>query len=166
VSTVSRSCAGCPTRSRRKEGSVLSQAEADALIAEKKRFEQPTLIRLLAGADSTFILIGESGESFLLDTWRGTIRMSKVKFQNRTRKAFVLLRLDINGAPHTNPEPDGTRLRGTHLHVYREGYEDKWATELDPARFVDTSDIGRTLQDFFTVCGIDPQNAVIEVGAL
>lgn len=65
---------------------------------------------------------------------------------------IVLIRLDIDGAPHTNP--DGVRLSGTHLHLYREGYDDKWAEPLDPSRFRDTRDIQRAFEDFCGYCNI------------
>jgi len=34
------------------------------------------------------------------------------------------------------------------LTFYREGYEDKWADELDPARFTVPTDLGQADVDF------------------
>jgi hypothetical protein len=65
----------------------------------------------------------------------------------------VLVRLDVDGSPHTNP--DGQRFKGTHIHYYREGYDDKWAFPLDPSIFTDTSDIGLTLEQFCSHCNIE-----------
>ena len=132
---------------------MLTQAEADALIAMVKTFVNPGGISLPPGADQTHDLVGEDArEMFLLDLWRGTIRLSKLKFQTRAQKILVLVRLDIDGAPHTNP--DGERLGGTHLHLYGEGYEDKWAFGLDPKRFRDPGNIRRTFQNFCRFCHI------------
>jgi len=65
----------------------------------------------------TLDLIGnDNRERFLLDLWRGIFKLSKVKYQTRGRQIIVLARLDINGAPHTNP--DGGKVTGTHLHIY------------------------------------------------
>lgn len=132
---------------------MLSQAEADALIAMAKTFAEQSAISIPPGTDETRGLIGAAPkERFLLDIWRGTLRLSKYRYQTRGRQVFVLVRLCIDGAPQTNP--DGTRLTGSHLHVYREGYDDKWAQPLDASRFSDPTDIARTLEDFCSYCNI------------
>jgi hypothetical protein len=65
----------------------------------------------------------------------------------------ILLRLDVDGPPHTNP--DGTEVPTPHLHVYREGYGDKWALPL-PAAFTDTGNLVNTLREFLRYCNVDP----------
>lgn len=92
-------------------------------------------------------------ESFLLDIWRGTLRLTKLKLQNRVRTAIVLVRLDVDGAPHTNP--NGERLSGTHLHLFKEGYDDRWAYPVDPSTFTLLSDAGATFQEFCAFCKIE-----------
>jgi len=132
---------------------VLTQTEADGLIAMNKRFENPRTITMPPGADESYDLVGDDPrERFLLDLWRGTLRLSKLKFQTRGRKIIVLVRVDINGSPHTNP--DGQRVEGTHIHRYRAGYDDKWAVPLDPTEFSDTSSIEQAYRDFCRVCNI------------
>ena len=132
---------------------MLTQTEADALIAMEKTFEHGGTIRIPAGTDQTHELIGtDERERFLLDIWRGTLRISKVRYQTRGRKVVVLVRLDIDGAPHTNP--DGARIEGTHLHIYHEGFEDKWAYAIDPTEFSDVSDIYHAFGDFCRYCNI------------
>jgi len=71
----------------------------------------------------------------------------------RGREAVVdiLLRLDVDGPPHQNP--DGEEMPSPHLHVYREGYGDKWAVPV-PAEFTDTSDLVCTLRDFMKYCNV------------
>ena len=110
---------------------MLTQAEADQLMAMAKHFiRPPATITIRPGADDTYELAGPSDrERFLLDVWRGTIKLTKLKYQNRARTAVVLVRLDVDGAPHTNP--DGVKFPGTHLHLFREGYDDKWAHLVD-----------------------------------
>lgn len=44
---------------------------------------------------------------------------------------------------------------GTHLHLFREGYEDKWAYPLDSAEFTNPSDIQQTFREFCGYCHID-----------
>ena len=132
---------------------MLTQTEADALITMNKTFMNPETISMPPGADQTHELLGEDKkERFLLDLWRGTIRLSKLKFQTRALTVIVLVRLDINGAPHTNP--DGSRLGSTHLHRYQVGYEDKWAYPLDSKEFSASSNIPQTFRDFCRYCKI------------
>ena len=35
----------------------------------------------------------------------------------------------IYGSPHTNP--DDQIIGGTHLHIYKEGFDDRWAYPID-----------------------------------
>jgi hypothetical protein len=139
---------------------MLTQAEADQLIAMSKHFIQPPpAISIPPGTDDTFDLAGPSDrERFLLDVWRGTLRLSKLKFQNRVRTAIVLVRLDVDGAPHTNP--DGSFLTGTHIHLFKEGYDDRWAYPVDQTVFSLLSDPETTFQDFCTYCKIESPPAV------
>ena len=132
---------------------ILPQTEADVLIAMAKTFADATVISIPPGADETRELIGaDPKEQFLLDIWRGTLRLSKFRYQTRGRQVVVLVRLCIEGAPHTNP--DGTRLAGSHLHRYREGYDDRWAQQLDARLFPNTSDVWRTFEDFCAYCNV------------
>jgi hypothetical protein len=133
---------------------MLSQSEADALIAMRKTFVGSSAVSVPPGSDHTHELVGDDpAERFLLDIWRGTIRLLKLRFQTRARKVVVLVRLDIDGAPHTNP--DGTRLGGTHLHLYREGYEDRWAFSVDPNEFADMADVRLAFDYFCRYCRIE-----------
>lgn len=140
---------------------MLTQQEADDLIAMKKTFVKSVTISIPPGTDQTHELIGDDKrEMFLLDLGRGAIRLSKLKFQTRARIIVVLVRLDINGSPHRNP--DGTRLGGTHLHIYREGFEYKIAFPLLPWQFSNTDDICQTLEDFYRYCNIERAAPYIE----
>jgi len=134
---------------------MLTQAEVDRLMGMTKHFvSAPTTISFPLGADDTYELVAvENRERFLLDVWRGTLRLTKFKFQNRVRTVVVLVRLDVDGAPHTNP--DGLTLSGTHLHLFREGYEDRWAYPVDPKAFTLLSDAGATFYDFCAYCKIE-----------
>jgi hypothetical protein len=64
--------------------------------------------------------------------------VSKCTYQERYAVIEILLRLDIDGPPHQNP--DGVDVPCPHLHVYREGYGAKWAMPL-PADFTNPSDL-------------------------
>ncbi len=125
---------------------MLTQSEADQLMRMVKHFVRaPAAIAIRPGADDTYELTSsDEREKFLLDVWRGTYRLSKLKFQERARTVVVLVRLDVAGAPHTNP--DGTRLPGTHLHLFK---------VIDPEKFTSTGDPGSTFHDFCAFCNIE-----------
>jgi hypothetical protein len=132
----------------------LTQAEADALIAMEKhrlddiRWDYPGL----GGSISVPLVSPDKRENFLLDVSRGRIDLLKGTYQNRSRQVVVLVRLDFGGQPHRNP--DDQEIQSPHLHVYREGYGDKWAVPVPPDRFPDTSDLWQLLQDFMRFCNI------------
>ena len=91
-------------------------------------------------------------ERFFLDIERGIINLLKGKYQNRARQVVVLLRLDFGGPPHRNPD-DGEVLC-PHLHIYREGYGDKWAIPVPTDAFPDAADPWQTLADFMRYCNV------------
>lgn len=93
----------------------------------------------------------ESQEEFHLDVWRGGINLKKGRYQNRGRKTIILARIDFEGAPHRNP--DDEEISCPHLHVYREGYGDKWAYPL-PESFQDHDNKWNLFQDFLRYCNI------------
>lgn len=131
---------------------MLTQVEADTQIAMCKLFVNPKIINFNPGCNLSYKLIGEDQrEQFKLDLWRGSIRMSK-KMQTRVRNCIVLVRLEINRSPHTNP--DGEMISGTHIHIYKEGYEDRWAYPLNTDDFKDPSNIWQSFIDFCSYCNI------------
>lgn len=132
----------------------LTQAEADALIAmEKHRVdEQPHDFPGLGGSIAVPLVSPDKRESFLLDVSRGHIDLMKGTYQNRARQIVVLVRLDFGGAPHRNP--DDLEVPSPHLHIYREGYSDKWATPVPVDQFPNMGDLWVTLQDFMRYCNI------------
>jgi hypothetical protein len=132
----------------------LTQAEADALTAmEKHRTNEDRHDFPMAGISLAVPpQSSDKREQFLLDISRGRIDLLRVKYQNRARQVVVLVRIDFGGAPHRNP--DDTDVPCPHLHVYKEGYGDKWAIPLPVDRFRKTSDLWITLEDFMRYCNI------------
>ena len=132
----------------------LTQADADALMAmpkrpaddEERNFPQPgdRVIIPLVSLDKR--------EDFLLSVTRSQINIAKISHQNRARQVVVLMRLDVNGAPHRNP--DGEEILGTHLYIYRENFGDKWAYPLPPGKFENLDDLHQTFDDFLAECNV------------
>jgi len=133
---------------------ILTQAEADALIALAKHRVDATEWDYpdLGGAISVPLVSADRREPFLLDLRRGRIDLAKGTYQNRGRQVVVLIRLDFGGAPHRNP--DGEEIGSPHLHLYREGFGDKWALPVPTDRFVDLANHWQTLEDFMRFCNI------------
>ena len=126
----------------------LTQTEADALMGmEKHRVNEEYTDFPDKGQKAVIPLQSpDRREQFLLDLARGSINVKKVTMQNRARQVVVLARLDLGGAPHRNP--DGEEIAVPHLHTYREGYGDKWATPVPVDKFKDVDNIWQTLDDF------------------
>ena len=135
----------------------IPQAEADALIAmEKHRVESKGgLFPEPGGRFSIALTSPDKRENFLLDITRARIKLTKATYQNRARQAIILMRLDLDGAPHRNP--DDQEIPCPHLHIYREGYGDKWAFPGPVGRYPDSQDLFSTFEAFMRHCNItDP----------
>ena len=133
---------------------ALTQAEADYLIALDKQFvTDDVLILGDTGLDLSRPLVSLDGrEQFILDVWRGTLNLKKYKLQLRARVVIPLVRVDVAGSPHLNP--DGNLVPCPHIHLYREGYDDKWAFSLNDYPFHNPDDIIITFDDFARFCNI------------
>ena len=146
---------------------MLTQSEADALIAmPKRRADERVYDFPRRGETLTMPIVSYDGrESFILDANRRNIRLTKCTFQERSRDIFILVRLDVSGGPHRNPEVasvpmpylhpyNGQEIPCPHLHIYVEGFNDRWAIPAPRERFLRTDDLASTLDDFFCYCNI------------
>ncbi|WP_303675251.1 DUF6978 family protein [Vampirovibrio chlorellavorus] len=145
----------------------LFQTDADRLLA---------LPKIHVGSDKTYLLpkdgktleielmSEDQSESFILNIWRGTIRLDKTTYGTRYKKIYILSRLDINGY-HTNPDVEppldflrpyvGRRFNAeTHVHIYTEGFNDKWAVPLPHSILKEVSVPQDYLVQFMRYCNI------------
>ena len=100
-----------------------------------------------------------AGVAFSLDVTQKRIVL-KLKCQLRcTTKPVVLARLDF-ASPHRNP--DGTAVGVPHLHVYREGYGDKFAYEVPPGMLKNPDDSLQVLLDFLATYNIE-RNGIVDL---
>ena len=111
----------------------LTTEEAKDLIemlkkyADKKRLDFPS-----PGNRIQFSVIGDTNQDrFAVNVYRQRINSEGCTFQGRTESDnIVLMRLDVNPTGvHTNP--DGEKINGTHLHIYTEDYDERYAIEFD-----------------------------------
>lgn len=134
-------------------GSNLSQAEADALIAmEKKATTKWKEVSLNPEKHVLELTDGLDSEEFHIDVNRGRIDLKKCTQLLRTRKTVILLRLDIDGPPHRNPT--GKIIPCPHMHIYREGIGDRWATPISGKDFRNIGNFEKTLDDFLNYCNV------------
>lgn len=140
----------------------LTQADADRLLAMVKHAPNTGLRPFPAqgGYLDVPLVTKNSHEKFILTINRTSKIEAKLTYQTRARQVVILARLDF-GIEHRNP--DGTRVGSPHLHIYKEGYGDKWAYELPHTNF-QTFDGASNMQDwldkFLDFCQINPKNVV------
>jgi hypothetical protein len=132
----------------------LTQADANALIALEKHRVDDAQHSLPVGGGKLEVPLqsADKREHFFLDIYQGRIDLLKWTYQNRARQVVVLVRLDLGGRPHRNP--DDEEIACPHLHVYREGYGVKWAVPVPSDRFGRTTDLPGTLEDFMKFCNV------------
>lgn len=132
----------------------LPQSEADQLLELEKVCRDDTIWEFpnMGGFVSIPLTSRDGRVPFLLDIQRGRVNSARITYQNRVRKSIVLVRLDLGGSPHRNP--DGQRIETPHLHLYRAGYADKWAFPVPMDRFRNLSSMRRSLDDFMRYCNI------------
>jgi hypothetical protein len=131
----------------------LSQIEADRLIGLEKMRVDTKIWLFPKPGDIVHVPLSSTDkkESFILDVRRGRIAL-KATYQERAFVVVPLIRVDIGGPPHRNP--DDVEVPSPHIHIYREGYGDKWAHPLPAGEFRDPSDLWETLLDFMAYCKI------------
>lgn len=132
----------------------LTQEQADYLFGLEKKPTNDEAVRWpVGGAKETVLLVSLDGrEEFMLDITTSVVKLSKLTIQNRARTVVILARLDIDGAPHRNP--DNSEIPCPHIHLYREGYNDKWAYPLPAEHFCNLNNQRQTVADFMRYCSI------------
>ena len=136
----------------------LTQAEADRLIVMDKFPLADNDVRYtFPPADGKLLEIplvsADKREDFILNFRRKKIILEKRNHLIRAKKTIMLVRLDIDGPPHRNP--DGQDMGGTHLHIYNaEKGGDRWAIPVPTEFFSDLSHPLTTLEDFMRYCNV------------
>ena len=111
---------------------MLTQSEVEMLLSLIKVLSEnkPIIFPNPGEAIQLEAISTSSNDKFLIDVNRKSqIKISKCTYQTRYKRSTILLRVDIDGPDHTNP--DGEVVPCPHIHIYREGYEDKWAYPLE-----------------------------------
>jgi len=107
---------------------VLSQFEIEYLLDVLKELseKQPLVFPSVYDSKDYSVISEDKRNKFTLTANRkGHKIITTCTFQNMHQSGNILLRLDLSGSPHTNP--DGHRIDGPHLHIAKEGFGDSWA---------------------------------------
>jgi hypothetical protein len=142
----------------------LTQIEADELLLTTKEFVEgdPLLYphsqplkydRELRSVDRR--------EAFSLTIERGNRNRARLKYQTRGRDVIVLARIEFFGPAHRNPpdspyRPNG-RLECPHIHLYREGFDDRIAYAVADVPQLILRDVANglfCLEDFLRFCNV------------
>ena len=143
---------------------VLSQAEADHLLALAKEFTDTDPLICPGSQAANYergLRSADRRESFFLNVERGNRNRARLKYQTRARAVVVLARIEFHGRAHRNP-PDspyrpGERLECPHIHLYREGFDDRIAYDVAdvPALVLRNATSGiDCLEDFLRFCNV------------
>jgi len=154
----------------------ITQEDADFFFGmekfpeEEKEFQFP-----ISGKKLTIGFTSkDKRENFLFDIYRGSIRITKITYQNRVRKAFILRRLDLDGPTHVNPEAEvvplpflepynGMEIPTPHLHIYVEGYAEKWAIPATDVLEIGDKDMYEMMELFFSYCNVKKSPNIIKM---
>jgi hypothetical protein len=133
---------------------AITQSEYDFLMRQIKVFDDLTSSVQLGPAPIQWTRQVNSltnKESFFLDFYRGSFELSKYTVNKRYRQTIILLRYD-NGGRHTNP--DGVLIEGKHVHLYREGYNDKFAFPVSEMGVRDDDGMETVFNKIMQFCNI------------
>ncbi len=146
---------------------MLTQSEADALFTMPKKPKSSDAVTFPhAGGKLLAEFISFDGrEVFLFNITRGSIEVSKCTYQKRARQVEILRRLDIGGSAHPNPQVEvvpldflaphnGIEIPCPHLHIYVEGFADKWAIPAFDDLINPNADLYVIMEKFLRYCNV------------
>lgn len=146
---------------------MISEKEFNQLMDLEKVLEDesPIILPNNGGKITRIIKSFCEKEDFILNIERGKINLSKVKYQSRYKKTnTILVRIDTNGPRHQNP--DGQYINCPHIHIYKEGYGDRWAYKLDENIFSDINNLAALLNDFLKYFNVNKVPNIIYCDSL
>lgn len=145
----------------------ITQQDADFFFGMEKFLEEDKEYQFPCSGEKLIIPFtsADKRENFLFDIYRGSIKITKAVYQNRVRKAYILRRLDFDGAPHPNPEVEnvslpilepynGKEIPSPHIHLYVEGFGERWAVPAELFLDLNGKDIYEIMIAFFKYCNV------------
>jgi hypothetical protein len=137
--------------------SDLDQGMADYLIEVRKTLLDPDIpLVFRMGMKAEINLQSDDGthsrELFRMLVHRSSLDPRSATYQLLVRRSTVLLRLDLGGPTHRNP--DDLIVPCPHLHRYRPGFGDRWASKPEEADFPNLSNPYTSLKEFMFFCNV------------
>ena len=135
----------------------MTQEEAQGLIQVLKKLLQQGMIVLppmgSVGKLDLCSVFSEKDRFTIIINRSGRVRKDKYTLLLRYGKDKGLLRIDVGGPDHTNP--DGTIVPCPHIHIQQRdtGAWDSWAVEI-PAVFGNVEDRIETFRAFLQYCNV------------
>jgi hypothetical protein len=133
---------------------AITQVEYDFLMGQEKAFDDLVSAIQLGPAPIQWtreLTSLHNKETFLLDFYKGSFELSRYTINKRYRQTVIMLRYD-NAGRHTNP--DGVFFEGKHVHLYREGYNDKFAFHVSEIGVSDTDPIETVFNKIMQFCNV------------
>jgi hypothetical protein len=130
----------------------------------KQRIGQNDPVKLFVGMNAEINFQSTAGpERFRLIIERHRFNPQHAKYQFMTASSDGLLRLEIDGPTHWNP--DDEEIPCPHIHRYREGAGLRWAMPITD-QFGDPSDLVAGLTWFMGYCNIVQVPTILSVRSL
>ena len=132
----------------------LTQAQADALLRVGKIFLDKSSIVVNRPFNFRRDLqsVANQEDKFYLNVSQTSIEFSKYSTTTRFFSIPLARACISEDAIHENP--DGEMIRGPHIHIYKEGYNDCFAEPLEKHGFT-TTEIANFLDEFLKYCFIE-----------
>jgi len=142
---------------------VLTQEEADELLQMLKKCVDKAVKLPIYGQrmDYETVSVVQKSERFIISVNRRNLMTDKISYLARYKKDnTILLRLDVAPtSPHINPDIlGGEKITGTRLHLYREGFDTKYAIPFEPQ----DSDLEKTFYEFLDKFNVKEKPLIVE----
>ena len=141
---------------------MLTESEANELIRMLKKQEKVKAILFPDSGKKTRINIisSDSKEKFLIDIYQSRIDITEYFNHMNHSSKCPLARLDV-GEHQVHRNPDGEKLTGSHLHIYKDGYESRWAYPVPKELGQDLDNKIETVLAFFKYCIVKEHGDII-----
>lgn len=121
----------------------ITQEEAECLLNMIKKTLSNSINFPGKGEEIEFELSGDTKkELFITKIYRGRINHKKYEIGARIKKNNILL-LELHISPgKVHPNPDGTKIVGSHWHIYTEEYGRRFAypaEDLESENFIENT---------------------------
>lgn len=121
----------------------ITQEEAERLLNMMKKTLSENIDFPEKGEQIEFELSGDTKKDiFITKIYRGRINRKKYEIGARVKKNNILL-LELHISPgKVHPNPDGTKIIGSHWHIYTEEFERRFAypaENLESDKFVENT---------------------------